>query len=358
MTSNWDRLLQAVRGEYPLGREAITEKASLVDLAQYHGVEPFLMNTSFDGCRKQNQMKALLNMGHLTRLLDLFSDASIPILVVKGIPLALRLYNDVGSRHAGDIDLWVPEHQVDAVHDLLLQHGHIPKTGYAELSPHYRRLYRLRKIEIGYTHEKTGVSVEIHWRLGRTTELFPLSFDEALSRQQIVFAGSISIPTLSDIDHLQFLYIHAALHMWERLWWLIDIKSFHLLADGPSPHDLLERSRELGNERAVLASWKLTAEFLDFDPEKLEKTQDPVVNKLARWGCEHLINSQSGLNTVRANRFTMSLHRSVSHKWKIIAENITAADDWRRLKLPPGFSWVYILVRPWFWLQRRLAHHQ
>ncbi len=298
-------------------------------------------------------MHALLNLSHLSTLLQQFADAEIPVLSLKGIPLALRLYDDVGSRHAGDIDLWVSEDHVELVHQLLLQSGHTAKTGYAELSAHYQKLYRNKKMHLGYMHQAKDVSVEIHWRLAGTPELFPVSFDEALSRQQLLSSGAIEIPTLGDMDHLLFLYSHASKHMWERLWWLIDIKDFHQLAGSPSPEAILEKARAMGIERAVLASWQLTGEFLDFDPGGSQTKQDPVANKMARWGREYLVNSHQGMNPVKGMLFAMMEHRSLSYKMWVIAEKAVAADDWYRLKLPPGFSWVYLLVRPWFWLQRK-----
>ncbi len=353
MKTEWEQLLEALTRGY-CDSWIHADFNSFRRLAKYHGVVARIEVPAFKSARLQSQVRALRNLSHLQSIAGLFSGMEIPFLGIKGLPLALRLFGDVAKRHVGDIDLWVPEGKVEDVHELLVTSGHIAKTGYAELSPHFRAKYREKKFHVGYTHSSTGISVEIHWRLGSTHELFPLTFEDAYSRHRVVSTGSIDIPTPDDADHLLFLYIHAARHLWERLFWLVDIVEYHKLPDAPTPSEILHRASELGIDRAVIASWDLAREFLEFDPET-EIPHDPVATRIADWGRAHLVASQRGLDPGQALRSAMMLHRSPAHKFQILTENATAADDWHRIKIPDGLGFLYVLLRPFFWIQRRLT---
>ena len=54
--------------------------------------------------------------------------------------------------------------------------------------------------------------------------------------------------TLGDEDNLLFLHIHAAKHLWERHFWLWDLKTFHEKPNAPSIGEIVDRSLELGLE--------------------------------------------------------------------------------------------------------------
>ncbi len=354
MMSDWERLLAALKAGAVEKEDPGARREAFAHLAQYHGLVARINAESLRAARQRNRLFALRNLSHLRMVAESFDKEGVPYLCFKGLPLALRLFGDVGHRHAGDVDLWVSEQDIDRIDRLLLRAGHRHKTGYATLSPHFQEKYRKLKFHIGYTHEGSGVSLEIHWRLGTARELFPYSFEEVYTRRRVQDAGSFQIPALGDADHLLFLYIHAARHLWERLFWLVDIVEYHQRDGVPSPREILELATRLGTERAVFATWKLAAEFLNFDPET-SIPQEAVVERLAAWGRRHLVRSRHGMNSAEALLSGMALHRSFSHKMQILAEYVTAADDWHQVKVPAGFGWLYVMLRPWFWARRRFA---
>ncbi|MEM7698150.1 MAG: nucleotidyltransferase family protein, partial [Verrucomicrobiota bacterium] len=221
----------------PVSEEKLNESSELRRMALYHRLDPLFSET-----KQANQFRSLRLAAHLAKLAKEFETIGVPFLCLKGVVLAQQLWGDIGNRAAGDIDLWIAEDRMDDVHQLLTASGHVSKEGYFDLSESYRTSYRECKFHIGYNHEDTGISVEIHWRLGGTKTLFPLSFEEAFAKGVDVSISGFEYRTLSDLDNLVFLHMHAARHLWERLFWLLDLVKLHRNPKLPSSNSILERA--------------------------------------------------------------------------------------------------------------------
>lgn len=91
-----------------------------------------------------------------SRVLDTFTAAELPCMVVKGIALALFHYRDLGARTMADADLLVPIERVGLAMRLLRDLGWRPKSREpgAELWPHVQSCsYQL----------DASVEIDLHW---------------------------------------------------------------------------------------------------------------------------------------------------------------------------------------------------
>lgn len=80
------------------------------------------------------------------------------VLLIKGMALALRYYNDLGVRPAADVDLMVPLHQADRALDLLGQ----PQYGF---EPTRFELRHRRLLHAMHLFNKHGADIDLHWHL-------------------------------------------------------------------------------------------------------------------------------------------------------------------------------------------------
>lgn len=350
-----EMLLALLRGERPAA-----PNLELVRLAVFHGLAPPLrLHPEFKAAARRNQLQTLRLAAHLQQLLDSFEKTGVPAIVLKGLPLAKRLHGEVAARKAGDLDLWIPEEAVNEIHELLVASDHVGKTGYERLGPHDQRRYRRHRFHIGYFHEPTGISVEIHWRPTSAPELFPFSLTEALSRARAVKLNGRSIQTLGDSDNLLFLHVHAAKHLWERLFWLWDLKVFHEKPDAPGIREILDRAAEFGLERPVTAGLKLANEFLDLQlPGDLDLRHDKATKRLIELGRRQLLKpfpTNARLSAREAFEGSILMRPDFGYRARIVRDWLGGADDWHRTPLPRGFFWLYPLIRPFHWVKRRLT---
>jgi hypothetical protein len=155
----------------------------------------------------QNQ----LNLGRLAPFLTRLEGAGIRTMVLKGLPLALRFYGDLGSRPMNDVDVLVPTERMADALQLLEQDGwrshrdgrHPPQkltAGFSLISHHSR-----------IVTASDGFYVDLHWHL---REQFVLPGEEMTSSDDFWAAaepfevGDVATRTLCTTD----LFLHAIVH--------------------------------------------------------------------------------------------------------------------------------------------------
>jgi hypothetical protein len=109
-------------------------------------------------CWSRNQ----LLMRRLAGVLDEFAAASIDVMVLKGVPLALCYYSDPGQRPMSDFDLLVPTQSADAGVALLLRTGWRVNEPVPLMGPDGRVDTGARP-GVGFASEED--ECDIHWHL-------------------------------------------------------------------------------------------------------------------------------------------------------------------------------------------------
>jgi hypothetical protein len=144
----------------------------------------------------------------LGKSLDALAAAGIQAVVLKGLPLAERLYGDAGHRASTDVDLWVTPREAPEAQRALEALGLRPARRH---EPHHIAL-----------HGTEGL-VELHVYpiapFGEVVSGGPLR-DRALEAQ----AGGHRYLRLAPDDELLYLAVHATNHLLQRLAWVYDLK--------------------------------------------------------------------------------------------------------------------------------------
>ncbi|MCU0339406.1 MAG: nucleotidyltransferase family protein, partial [Spirosomaceae bacterium] len=82
------------------------------------------------------------------------NDANIPNMLLKGIPMSLHYYKDMGVRPMGDVDILVPYEYLDQVVEILKTLGNIPNP----IEYKYRHL-----LHAMHCFDEGGIDVDLHW---------------------------------------------------------------------------------------------------------------------------------------------------------------------------------------------------
>ena len=176
----------------------------------------------------RQEAMAAMALASLTReMASLFEQAAMPLLVIKGIPLALQTTGSLTARGRGDLDLLVdPQRLPEAV--ALLEGsafrrlpGYLPRN----LDSFWARYGRWAGYELSMVREAAGALqwIDLHWALSNVRGPLP-SFQQAWRCRELLEFNGQSVATLSRAHAFRHACAHAAKDQWMCLRNLIDIE--------------------------------------------------------------------------------------------------------------------------------------
>lgn len=193
------------------------------------------------------------------RLVRGMEAAGVPVMVVKGTPLAAIAYGTIAAKMAWDIDLLVTRDAVDAAADVLEGAGYacvLPGPERSGLSPWHR--FSKESVWLG----PGGVHVELHDALVDSPAVLP-GVDARGPAQRVAISAGVTLPTLERDTLFAYLCVHGAASGWRRAKWLADAAALIGSADGAEVERLYARSQALGAGRAAGQALLLAHRYLD-----------------------------------------------------------------------------------------------
>lgn len=204
------------------------------------------LQAAADRIARQN----LVLTGESLRLSALLDRAGIRHLFVKGVTLGMLAYGSIGPKMGWDIDLLVPEDEVEPAA------AELESAGYRLTLPGGARgrerlgLWHRHWKESVWMSSKAGLTVELHSRLNDNRLLLPGVGPNSPVRNVEVARGRF-LATLRQEELFAYLCVHGASSAWFRLKWIADVAA--LLGDCPAGEveRLYRRSQEMGAGRAA-----------------------------------------------------------------------------------------------------------
>jgi hypothetical protein len=211
----------------------------------------------------RRETMAALALASLTReMASLFEQAAMPMLVIKGIPLAMQTTGSLTARGRGDLDLLVDPKQLPAAVALLESAGFSRCLGEfpRQLGSVWGRYSRWAGYEFSLVRQSpAGLQwIDLHWAPSNVRAPLPsfaLAWQES---EQLDLNGQIVV-TLSRLHAFQHACAHAAKDQWMCLRNLIDIDR---LADQLKGRDL----SQLRHQPTVCWSGAVTHEVTANEP--------------------------------------------------------------------------------------------
>lgn len=143
--------------------------------------------------------------------------AGIPNIVLKGQPLARRLYPSPELRPSNDIDVLVAPERLDEAIEAVGRAGYRWDDSARERG--YRRHHHHLHLE-GPAHPVLELHFALHVGFGRPME--GRGFFERSVRTRL--GDGLEVPVLCPPDEFAYLALHAAGHLFERLLWTYDMR--------------------------------------------------------------------------------------------------------------------------------------
>ena len=176
----------------------------------------------------RRETMAALALASLTReMAALFEQAAIPMLVIKGIPLALQTTGTLTTRGRGDLDLLVDPKLLPEAVALLEGSAFRRLPGYLprDLDSFWARYGRWAGYELSMVREakESPQWIDLHWALSNVRGPLP-SFQQAWRCHELLEFNGQSVATLSRAHAFRHACAHAAKDQWMCLRNLIDIE--------------------------------------------------------------------------------------------------------------------------------------
>ncbi len=176
---------------------------------------------------RQDAMAALALAGLTREMASLFEQAAMPMLVIKGIPLALQTTGSLTARGRGDLDVLVDPQRLPEAVALLEGSGFRRLPGYLprNLDSFWARYGRWAGYELSMVREGKGAPqwIDLHWALSNVRGPLP-SFQQSWRCRELLTFNGQSVATLSREHAFRHACAHAAKDQWMCLRNLIDIE--------------------------------------------------------------------------------------------------------------------------------------
>ncbi len=343
----------------------------LLKLAAQHGVRPILLQTLKSVCwdavpekiqveltlfNKANVQRNLIFTGELLRLIDLFQKNAIPVAAFKGPVLADLVYGQISLREFSDLDIIVQEADLAKAEDILTARGY--RADFADRD--YRSAFVSYQGQYAFRHPKTGISVDLHWRLASKGTAFPPQLVEIWSREiwprleQVTIAGR-TVPTLAQVDLVLFLAAHGTKEGWRSLIWVCDFAGLLRKYQDIDWAGVLNRAQRSHSSRPLLLAIALASTLLDA-PAPVELIDRARKNSAVRALAEEAkLRMQSAVpeHVVPDEEFGeflkgLKTHDRLRHRLWTVATLLTTrtVGDYRAMPLPKFLWSIYFLTRP------------
>jgi hypothetical protein len=175
---------------------------------------------------RQDAMAAMALASLTRKMASLFEQAAMPMLVIKGIPLALQTTGSLIARGRGDLDLLVDTKRLPEAVALLESAGfsRCPGQFPRQLNSVWGRYSRWAGYEFSLVRQSpAGLQwIDLHWALANAREPLP-SFALAWHCGEQLALNDQIVATLSRLHAFQHACAHAATDQWMCLRNLIDV---------------------------------------------------------------------------------------------------------------------------------------
>jgi len=334
---------------------------SILEIAQRHGVRPLLrqglkftcwddvpQSTRFDleSFNRASLQRNLSYTSELLRLLKLFEQNGIAVAAFKGPVLAQSVYGDLSLREFNDLDIMVHQADLHKAEEILIA------TGYAAQFPDadYRSTFVSYQGQYAFYSNRTGIWVDLHWKLSSKGVPFPIQTGEVWSRlRQVIIAGR-AIPTLADDDLMLYLAAHGTKEAWRRLIWICDFTNLLRNCRDIDWVEVLDRSHRSYSSRPLLLAIDLASTLLGA-PAPANLVDEARTNSAVRALSVKARARMLGTTTrEEIGDFLNSLntHDHFQHRlWLVISLLTTrTVGDFEAMRLPKLLWGIYYLTRP------------
>jgi hypothetical protein len=296
----------------------------------------------------------------LANVLKLFQAAGIEAIPFKGPVLAIRNYGNLGLRQFYDMDLLLRRGDMLRAKKILLERGFVSPW---KQNGEWEQQHIDAQLGCDFLSADGKVRLELHWSFIQKWLTYEVDIDGIWARAVPWEFAGVKTRLVSPEDLLVYLCAHGAKHLWERLFWIVDIAEFARTETCLDWTKVVADAKRHGNWRVLALGLDLAR--LKFDapiPPKVaaEIERDRAINRLrrkvAKWQFD--LEKRPAPGSWEETKFYLSAKERRSDRVSYLKHLSKLAmqpseKDRAFVKLPGALSFLYPAVRPVRWLFTR-----
>lgn len=243
------------------------------------------------------------------RLCGALAGAKVPVVALKGAPLAMLAHGSLATKHAWDIDLLVPADRIEDAAQALAAAGyrcHIPGTAMVGLAD----WHRFAK-DSAWRNDEADITVELHTELTENSRHLLPGLTARSTTRSVELSPGLTVPTFGHDALFAYLCVHGALSGWRRLKWLADLAGLVRDCDAMEIARLHGAAATLGAGRAASQAIALCARVFGtpLPPAVAAALADDWRTRLLVAGGLRLLTDPAGYDDPDERRFaTLPIH--------------------------------------------------
>jgi hypothetical protein len=297
----------------------------------------------------------LLHAAETVRLQQLFDQAGIPAMFLKGVAIGILSSGRLGIKQSWDNDLRTTEPCMMEALELLERDGYrvaepaqLPRDAF----PRFARFYHEAQLQ-----NHRGITVELHWRLFSKSVLPGVT---GASATQVVSINGQAVRTLREDLLIAYLVAHGQETGWSRLKWIADLNALLARKSGDQLEALHAQAQTVGLGPKTAAALLLCAQLFELPlPARLAATleRDRAAGRLVEVSLDCISYPLTGGSIPVLSRISLALMGSrFGNGTGLRAQVGEIAALWTqpiaRARYPEALDFLYHLLRIPIWLLR------
>jgi hypothetical protein len=307
-----------------------------------------------------NAHRALRSLAELRRVVTELHRNSLPVRVLKGLPLAQTVFGDLSLRANGDMDLLIDESCILQADRVLRGFGYRGLFQVQRFSPKRLSFYRSHWKDLAYHNPATGQEVDLHWRCFRNREMPGNGLCATAEHENVCFGG-FEVETLPRMEGLLYLCVHGTLDGWLYFKSLVDVAAQVRGMAEPELDALAKLAAVYGVLPELTAALTLVRRYLSMDhwSTLLLPQSDPTVEHILRYADHALVRGgfladRNAIPIGATMAFELGLRRNFRYRFELLLRVLFRARMWETIPLPDFLFGIYPLLSPFEWVIYRL----
>ena len=213
---------------------------------------------------ERNAVRVLRILAELNKLARRVQDARIPLIVLKGVHLAVAAYDNIALREMNDLDLLVRRRDLAKVAQALTELGYV-SAGPFTIEPDLRWEWKWGLHHLPRFMKEGAPGIDVHWSITPPEEPYSIASDELWERAVPLHLAGVDLLGLAAED----LILHLAMHTSYQHDFVMGLRPSCDLAALLRRHgeairweDVGERAGRWGWQRGVYLALRLAQELL------------------------------------------------------------------------------------------------